>query len=82
MSGCSDPSIASLGIVFEIEEVRNLPWNTVPNWLWYCFLPQGAEATCEFLSSPEISFLTLVGRLHWRIRFNTVGAGPYLIPQL
>ena len=38
MHGCSYPSIASLGLVFENEEVRNPPWDNIPNWLWYRIL--------------------------------------------
>jgi hypothetical protein len=54
VGGCSHPSTASLGIVFEIEEVRNLSWIIVRNWLWYRFLCQDPVARCESLFSPEI----------------------------
>ena len=82
MSGCSDPSITSLGTIFEIEEVRDLPWNTVPDWLWYGFLSQGAEATCEFLSSPETSFLNFSWKIAMAHPFQHRGCRPYLIPLL
>ena len=52
---CSYSSIASLGIVFEIKEVRSLPWNIAPGWLWNGFLRQDTEAGCEFLSWSELS---------------------------
>jgi len=59
MCRCSYPPIASLGIVFEIKEYRNLPWNIAPNWLWYHYIRRDTEARREFLSSSELSLLTL-----------------------
>jgi len=79
MGGCSNPSIASLGLVFEIEEDRNLSWDIAPNWLWYGFLSQGAAARCELLSSPETSLLTLSWKLTLVHPFRNRGCRP--LPQ-